>query len=141
MAQLSIHEIAQDTVPAIQFFDQQIQAGFPSPVQGSYGDAIDLNRELIDNPVATFCARVIGDSMIDAGINAGDILIIDRSRKATDGSIAVCYIDGEFTVKRLQIREDGVFLVPANKNFPEIKVPEESDFVVWGIVSHIIHRM
>lgn len=125
----------------LQFFEGRLQAGFPSPAQGEYADGIDLNRALITNPAATFCARVIGDSMVEAGINEGDLLIIDRSMSPHDGSIAVCFIDGDFTVKRLSVRDDGVFLTPANASFPELRVSEESNFQVWGVVSHIIKRV
>ena len=125
----------------LQFFEGRVQAGFPSPAQGEYADTIDLNRALISNPAATFCARVIGNSMVDAGINEGDLLIIDRSLTPHDGSIAVCFIDGDFTVKRISIRDDGVYLTPANATFPELKVPEESSFQIWGVVSHIVKKM
>lgn len=125
----------------LQFFETRVQAGFPSPAQGEYADTIDLNRALITNPAATFCARVIGDSMVDAGINEGDLLIIDRTLTPHDGSIAVCFIDGDFTVKRLSIREEGLFLTPANASFPELRVSEDSNFEVWGVVSHIIKRL
>ena len=125
----------------LQFFETRVQAGFPSPAQGEYADSIDLNRALITNPAATFCARVIGNSMVEAGINEGDLLIIDRSITPHDGNIAVCFIDGDFTVKRLSVREDGVFLTPANAAFPEIQVTEDSSFQVWGVVSHIIKRL
>ena len=125
----------------LQFFETRVQAGFPSPAQGEYADSIDLNRALIINPAATFCARVIGNSMVEAGINEGDLLIIDRSITPHDGNIAVCFIDGDFTVKRLSVREDGVFLTPANAAFPEIQVTEDSSFQVWGVVSHIIKRL
>ena len=125
----------------LQFFEGRVQAGFPSPAQGEYADSIDLNRALISNPASTFCARVIGDSMVDAGINEGDLLIIDRSLNPHDGCVAVCFIDGDFTVKRLSVREDGVFLTPANSSFPELRVTDENHFVVWGVVSHIIKRM
>ena len=125
----------------LQFFEGRVQAGFPSPAQGEYADTIDLNRALITNPAATFCARVIGDSMVDAGINEGDLLIIDRSLNPHDGNIAVCFIDGDFTVKRLSVRADGIYLTPANASFPELIVSEDSNFQVWGIVSHIIKRL
>lgn len=125
----------------LQFFEGRVQAGFPSPAQGEYADTIDLNRALISNPAATFCARVIGNSMVDAGINEGDLLIIDRSLTPHDGSIAVCFIDGDFTVKRISIRDDGVYLTPANATFPELKVPEESSFQIWGVVSHIVKKV
>jgi DNA polymerase V len=125
----------------LQFFEGRVQAGFPSPAQGEYADSIDLNRALITNPAATFCARVIGNSMVDAGINEGDMLIIDRSLTPHDGCIAVCFIDGDFTVKRLSVRNDGVYLTPANASFPELKVSEASNFQIWGVVSHIIKRV
>ena len=76
--------------------------------------------------------------MIDCGINDGDLLIIDKSLTPHDGSIAVCFVDGDFTVKRLAIKSDGIYLIPANKNYPPISVSEESNFQVWGIVTHII---
>ena len=125
----------------LQFFETRLQAGFPSPVQGEYADSIDLNRALITNPAATFCARVIGNSMVDAGINEGDLLIIDRSITPHDGSIAVCFLDGDFTVKRLSVRPNGVYLTPANATFPEIPVGEDSSFQVWGVVSHIVKKL
>ena len=106
-----------------------------------YGDNIDLNRELISNPASTFCARVIGHSMIDAGINNGDLLLIDKSLEPRDGSIAVCFLDGDFTVKRISIRPDGVYLTPANRQFPELRVNEESNFQIWGVVTHVIKAM
>lgn len=142
MEQIKISEVNTDEkTSGLQFFESRIQAGFPSPAQGEYADSIDLNRTLITNPAATFCARVIGNSMVDAGINEGDLLIIDRSLTPHDGSIAVCFIDGDFTVKKLSVRTDGVYLTPANADFPEIKVEEERDFQVWGVVSHIIKRV
>lgn len=125
----------------LRMFEDRVQAGFPSPVQGEYADTIDLNRALITNPAATFCARVIGDSMADAGINEGDLLIVDRAITPHDGSVAVCFIDGDFTVKRLSVRDDGVYLIPANAAFPELHMTENCNFVVWGVVTHIIKKL
>ena len=142
MNKITISEVKpEEKTSGLQFFEGRIQAGFPSPAQGEYADTIDLNRALITNPAATFCARVIGNSMVDAGINEGDLLIIDRSITPHDGCIAVCFIDGDFTVKRLAVRDDGVYLQPANASFPEIKVFEDSDFQVWGVVSHIVKKV
>lgn len=141
MAILEIKKIEESSELELQLFDSRIQAGFPSPAQGAFADSVDLNHELINNPAATFCARVIGDSMVDSGINESDMLIIDRSLEPHDGDIAVCFIDGDFTVKRLLITDDGISLVPANRKYPVIKVPKESNFVVWGIVSHIIKKL
>lgn len=146
MGTIQINEVktssnAATSSSGLQFFENRIQAGFPSPAQGEYSDSIDLNQELISNAAATFCARVIGNSMVDAGINEGDLLIIDRSQPARDGRIAVCFVDGDFTVKRIVVRADGVYLVPANADFPEMHVGEGSDFQVWGIVTHIIKKV
>ena len=125
----------------LRMFEDRVQAGFPSPAQGEYADTIDLNRALITNPAATFCARVIGDSMADAGINEGDLLIVDRAITPHDGHVAVCFIDGDFTVKRLSVRDNGVYLIPANAAFPELHMTEDSNFVVWGVVTHIIKKL
>lgn len=142
MEEIKISEVkSEEKTSGLQFFEGRVQAGFPSPAQGEYADTIDLNRALITNPSATFCARVIGNSMVDAGINEGDLLIIDRSLTPHNGSIAVCFIDGDFTVKRLSVREEGIFLTPANADFPEMAVPEDSNFQVWGVVSHIIKKV
>ena len=139
MSTLEIKTIAEGSDLSLQLFESRIQAGFPSPAQGAFADSVDLNHELINNP--TFCARVIGDSMIDSGINEGDMLIIDRSLEPHDGDIAVCFIDGDFTVKRIIIKNDELSLVPANRKYPVIKVPKESNFIIWGVVSHIIKKL
>lgn len=141
MSTLEIKTIAEGSDLSLQLFESRIQAGFPSPAQGAFADSVDLHHELINNPAATFCARVIGDSMIDSGINEGDMLIIDRSLEPHDGDIAVCFIDGDFTVKRIIIKNDELSLVPANRKYPVIKVPKESNFIIWGIVSHIIKKL
>lgn len=141
MATLEIKRIEENSDLSLLLFENRIQAGFPSPAQGSFADAIDLNRELINNPAATFCARVIGDSMVDSGIMEGDMLIIDRSLEPHDGDIAVCFLDGDFTVKRIIINKDEVSLAPASRKYPIIKVPKESNFIIWGVVSHIIKKL
>lgn len=125
----------------LPMLESLIPAGFPSPMQGLPCDAIDLNRELIHHPSSTFCARVAGNSMINCGISDGDLLIIDKSLTPHTGAVAVCFIDGEFTLKKIEIRKDGVYLIPANENYPEIKVAEDSNFQVWGIVTYIIKSL
>ncbi len=141
MSTLEFFKLEESSDLSLQLFENRIQAGFPSPAQGAFADTVDLNHELINNPAATFCARVIGDSMVDSGINEGDLLIIDRSLDPHDGDIAVCFIDGDFTVKRILVNNDGISLVPANRKYPVIKVPKESNFMIWGVVSHIIKKM
>lgn len=122
----------------LPYFDGGVKAGFPSPAQDYIDLKIDLNTELISNPSTTFYARVKGTSMQDAGISDGDILIIDKSLQPKDGDTAVCFIDGEFTLKYIRIEPEAIFLVPANPEFKPIKVTEENNFCIWGIVTYSI---
>ena len=124
----------------LPYFDGGIAAGFPSPAQDFEDLKIDLNTELISNPSSTFYARVKGTSMQDAGISDGDILVIDKSITPHNGATAVCFIDGELTLKYIKIEKDAVYLVPANPKFQPIKVTEENDFCIWGIVTFSIKR-
>ncbi len=117
-----------------------IAAGFPSPAEEYVEIALDLNKELIKHPSATFYAKVKGDSMVDAGIQDGDLLVIDKALEPKEGTVAVCYLDGEFTVKRLTVQEEGVYLMPANAEFKPIRITEENEFLVWGIVAYVIHK-
>lgn len=115
-----------------------IAAGFPSPAQDYIDLKIDLNKELIANPSSTFYGRVKGTSMKDAGIEDGDILVIDKSIEPQDGDTAVCFIDGEFTIKYIKIEQDAVYLVPANSKFQTLKVTEDNNFCIWGVVTYSI---
>ena len=117
-----------------------IHAGFPSPATDYMTQAIDLNKELVRHPAATFYGRVVGDSMIDAGVDEGDILVIDKALEARDGDMAVCFVDGEFTLKYIYISEDGIVLKPANPKYPEIEITEGVDFKMWGVVTYIIKK-
>jgi DNA polymerase V len=124
----------------LPLFGTGVSAGFPSPAEDYVELALDLNKELVKHPAATFYARVKGSSMIDAGIEDGDLLVIDKALEPKDGSIAVCYIDGEFTVKRLAVQDDAIYLVPANAEFKPIRITEENEFLVWGRVDDVIHK-
>jgi len=115
-----------------------ISAGFPSPAEDHLEDIIDLNQQLIRNKEATFFGRAEGDSMIGAGIGNGDLLVIDKSLRPKNDNIAVCFLDGEFTVKRIKIEKDIIWLVAENEKYQPIKVTSENDFVIWGIVTHCI---
>lgn len=117
-----------------------IPAGFPSPAEDYEEVSLDLNRALIRHPAATFYARVKGSSMTEAGILDGDLLVIDKSLEPKNGDIAVCFLDGEFTVKRISLIDDALFLLPANRQYRPIRISEESDFQVWGIVTYVIHK-
>lgn len=115
-----------------------IKAGFPSPAIDFEDNKMSLDKFLVKNHQATFYAKADGDSMTGAGIDNGDILIIDRSLEPADNKIAVCCIDGEFTVKRIKINKDGIYLIPENKDFQPIHVTESNQFIVWGIVTYVI---
>ena len=122
----------------LPFFDIGISAGFPSPADDFIELTINLNKEFIKNKDTTFFARVKGHSMKDAGIFDGDLLIIDKSLEPQDGKIAICQIDGEFTVKRIKKDKDFYWLVAENEDFKPIKVTSENDFMIWGIVTNSI---
>ena len=135
---LDLYSANTETSLELPLADEGIKAGFPSPASDFLDLSIDLNKELIKHPDATFYGRVKGESMKDAGINDGDLLVIDKSLEPTNGKIAVCFIDGEFTVKRIKIEKNLCWLMPENKDFQPIKVTEENDFLIWGIVVHVI---
>ena len=121
----------------------EIKAGFPSPAQDYVENGIDLNRELVKNPSSTFFGRARGSSMEGAGIFDGDLLIIDKSLEPYEGAVAVCFIDGEFTLKRIHFEREGVkvvavWLQPENDSYSPIKVTEENQFIIWGIVTHSV---
>lgn len=120
------------------YFPSGIKAGFPSPAADFDETKISLDHVLVKNHEATFYAKADGNSMIGAGIDDGDIMVIDRSLEPRDGKIAVCCIDGEFTVKRIKLNKEGLCLMPENKDFQPIKVTEDNKIVIWGIVTYVI---
>lgn len=124
-------------------FAPGIKAGFPSPADDYLHDSLDFNRDLIKNPEATFYARISGDSMIEAGIDDGDIAVIDRSVEAADGDIIVAYVNEEFTMKYLDSshRAEGyIELRPANPRYKAIRIDNLDEFRVWGVVVWTIKR-
>lgn len=127
--------------PGALFFDTGISAGFPSPAEDFKQQRISLDKELIKNKEATFFARVSGQSMIGAGLDDSDLLVIDRSLEPQHDKIAVCFLDGEFTVKRLKVKHDGIWLQPENPEYEPIKITKENDFVIWGIVTNVIKKV
>lgn len=120
--------------------DTAVQAGFPSPANDYIEKTLDLNELMIQHPAATFFVRVSGDSMIDAGIQSGDILVVDRSVEPANGKIVVAVVDGEFTVKRLIKRQGKILLRAENSRFPDLSIDPDSDFEVWGVVMYVIHK-
>lgn len=124
----------------IPLVSAKVQAGFPSPADDHMERSLDLNEHLVANPASTFFVRVQGDSMRDAGIASGDILIVDRSVEPKDRQIVVAMLEGEFTVKRLRKRESKVFLEAENSDFKPIEVVSEQELVIWGVVTFVIHQ-
>lgn len=119
----------------------RVSAGFPSPALDYEKERIDLNEIVIKNPEATYYAKVDGDSMKETGIMDGDLLVVDKSIEAQDGQIAVCFLNGEFTLKRLKYFGKELWLIPENKAYVPIQVEEESDFRIWGVVTYVIKKM
>lgn len=119
----------------------RLPAGFPSPADDYIEGKLDLNRHLIKHPAATFFVRVTGDSMLEAGIHSGDILIVDRSLEASDGNVIVAALDGELTVKRLFRRGKTIRMLPANKNYQPIEIQAGQSFEIWGVVTNVIHAL
>jgi len=118
-----------------------VSAGFPSPAEDYIEGKLDLNQHLIKHPAATFFVRVTGDSMIDAGIHPGDILIVDRSIEVIDKKVVIAVIDGELTVKRIRKTSSGFMLVPENQKYSPISISQDTEFDVWGVVTSVIHKL
>lgn len=126
----------------IPFFDIGIVAGFPVPLDNEeQAERIELLRMLCPHPESSYLIRVEGNSMIDAGIHSGDIVIVDKScRNPSPSQVAVCELNGEYTLKRFEKRDGVGWLVPANPDYPEIKVTKDDAFSIWGTVTYIIHK-
>lgn len=137
---LEFFAIDENSLSAIPLFSDSVQAGFPSPAEDHMDMDLNLNDHLVHNPSATFCVKAVGESMKDAGIKSGDIMIVDKSLEPKNRSIVLAVIDGEFTVKRVNMNENELYLIPENSNFSPIKITQEMDFQVWGVVTYIIHK-
>ncbi|NDV20968.1 translesion error-prone DNA polymerase V autoproteolytic subunit [Pseudodesulfovibrio sp. JC047] len=121
---------------------ESVPAGFPSPAEEYLETPLDLNAYVAPRPEATFFVRASGDSMIGAGIYHDDILVVDRSQQPQQGNVVIAFLDGEFTVKRLARSCDGdLVLAPENPEFSPILLTPETDFEIWGVVRHVIHKV
>lgn len=125
----------------LPFITSGIKAGFPSPAADFDETRISLDKALVKNPDTTFYAKANGQSMKGAGIDDEDIMVIDRSIEPRNNKIAVCLIDGEFTVKRIKKTKEELLLIPENSDFQPIKVTEENQLVIWGIVTYVIKKV
>lgn len=145
MDEVKLHICSADTSTLLDlsFVDGGIKAGFPSSAQDYLSESIDLNKELIRRKETTFLARVSGNSLMDAGICDGDIVVIDKSLEAKNGDFVVAFIDGEFTLKEFRLDEanDCAWLIPHNKDFSPIKVTKENDFMIWGVLTYTIKQL
>ena len=121
--------------------EQGISAGFPSPADDFKEIRISLDKELVKNQESTFYARVSGDSMLEAGIDDGDLLVIDKSLSPENGKIAVCFIDGDFTVKRIVKEKGKLYLKAENKKYKSIEIREGNELIIWGIVEYVIKKL
>jgi DNA polymerase V len=125
----------------IPFLITAAQAGFPSPAQDFTELPLDLNSYLVKHPAATFLVRVTGDSMLNAGIHNGDVLIVDRALAVAAGNIVVAVLMGEFTIKYYYPEKGNIVLRPAHKDYSDIVVTSEMDFEIWGVVTCVLHKV
>ena len=137
---LSFHSFSDLNLDEIKLAEPSVAAGFPSPADDFVEMEINLQDDIVKNKEATFCVKVEGPLMTKAGINSGDIMIVDRSLYPKHNDIVLAVIDGEFTVKRIAVNDDSLYLVPENDSFSPIKITESMNFQVWGVITHIIHK-
>lgn len=148
---MQVHKITETTnleffsaeissVVKLPLFQSPVSAGFPSPADDYVELSLDLNQYLIKHPAATFYVKVKGNSMKDANLNNGDILIVDRSLEPKNSNIVVCQIDNDFTVKRFYKENDSIVLTPANNQYNPIRISKDQQFEIFGVVTFIIHK-
>lgn len=138
---VAVYPLESQNPCVIPFAESLVSAGFPSSAENFVENSLDLNDLLIEHPSATFYVRVIGNSMIKAGINSGDILIVDRSLSFTNNKIAIVRINDEFTVKRIKMEGTKIFLIAENDEYKAIEIKSDMDVEVWGVVTFVIHKM
>jgi DNA polymerase V len=127
---------------SIPYYSSTVQAGYPTSAgDEAEPERINLYSLLIENPDETYVLKASGESMINAGINPDDMLVVDRKIQATDGDIVIASINGEFTVKRLEHKKGQPYLMPENPEFNPIPINEHDDVNIFGIVTHSIHAM
>ena len=132
---------AEELTHHIPLANTGVSAGFPSPADDFKELRISIDQEVVKNEEATFYARVAGQSMQGAGLDDGDLLVIDRSKEPLDNAIAICFIDGEFTVKRLKVEAECIYLMAENPNYSPIKVTEDNELIIWGVVTYVVKKV
>jgi DNA polymerase V len=138
----SVHTLGQSLSElSLPLFASRVPAGAPAPADEMREADIDLNAHLVQHPASTFMVTVKGDSMRDAAIHDGDLLLVDNAIEARNGKIVVAVVNGELTVKRLKKTADGLRLMPENPDYQPIEVPEDASFFIWGVVTQVIHKV
>ena len=137
---LNFYTIEDPSLGNVPMYGDAVPAGFPSPADDYLDMDLNLHDYLVQHPSATFCVKAIGDSMIDAGIQSSDVMVIDRALTPKNNDIILAVVNGEFTVKRIKKNDDELYLMPANENYRPMKITEDMDFQVWGVVTFIIHK-
>lgn len=138
---VQLYSVDVETQLPLPLISENISAGFPSPAMDFIDLTIDLNKYVVRHPSSTFFGRIKGHSMKNSGIFDGDLIVIDKSIKPKSNQIAVCYIDGDFTIKRILIEKERCLLIPANEDYEPIEITTDSDFLVWGIVTHVLKTL
>jgi DNA polymerase V len=124
---------------AFPLYSSKVSAGFPSPADDNLEKSLDLNSYVVKRPSSTFFVRVNGDSMINAGIHDNDILVVDRSVKASHDKVIIAVLDGQMTVKRLYKRSGKVILMPENDLYKPIEINDDTNMEIWGVVTSAVH--
>ena len=138
---LEFYNLETYKLNTISLFEGSVPAGFPSPADDAMDLDLNLHDYLVRNPAQTFCVKAIGESMKDAGIQSGDVMLVDRVIEPENRSIVLAVIDSEFTVKRVNVSDKKLYLMPENENFTPIEITQEMDFKVWGVVTYVIHKV
>ena len=138
---LAFYTLETDKLDNISLFEGSVPAGFPSPADDAMDLDLNLHDYLVRNPAQTFCVKAIGESMKDAGIQSGDVMLVDRAIEPENRSIVLAVIDSEFTVKRVNVSDKKLYLMPENENFTPIEITQDMDFKVWGVVTYVIHKV
>jgi len=139
--ELAFYSLDAENLENINLFEGSVPAGFPSPADDAMDLDLNLHDHLVRNPSHTFCVKAIGESMKDAGIQSGDVMLVDRAIEPENRSIVLAVIDSEFTVKRVNVSDNKLYLMPENENFTPIEITKEMDFKVWGVVTYVIHKV
>ena len=139
--ELAFYSLDAENLEDINLFEGSVPAGFPSPADDAMELDLNLHDHLVRNPSHTFCVKAIGESMKDAGIQSGDVMLVDRAIEPENRSIVLAVIDSEFTVKRVNVSDNKLYLMPENENFTPIEITKEMDFKVWGVVTYVIHKV